>query len=61
MSQYTDLEKRMINTEQAFLALYIMTKGKIPVKRKAAVENMMNQYLHANKRLGAEFSPGFLT
>lgn len=52
----TDIEKRLANTEYAFLALWNLLGPTIDPQVEFAIDQMVGDYFDANESLGADFS-----
>jgi len=55
-----DLEKRLINTEKALVALWALLKDTVPPAYEEGIEEMMSDYFTASTKLNADFSCGFI-
>lgn len=51
----TDLEKRLLNTEKALLALWALMRDTMPPAYQDDIDRMVNEYFDANNALGAIF------
>ena len=50
------LEKRLINTERALLALWSLLEDTMPANKTISIDNMMQEFFEANTDLGANFA-----
>lgn len=51
----TDIEKRLVNTETALVALWSLLEDTFPPAYADSVATMMEEYFDANKSLGSVF------
>ena len=52
----TDMEKRLANTEYAFMALWNLLSPSLPAQTAFTIDQMVGDYFDANSSLGADFS-----